>query len=93
MIEFKDLEFKVHSLIAGISEEEMKAKAFDMLRGSKQAVVVFDNGFRLSVVLGKVFYSNGKDTYEAWCSEVDSEPRGYLSKEEVFEYMKEIQEK
>lgn len=34
------------------------------LEGHTHAKMTFDNGFRVSVICGKEFYSNGKDTYE-----------------------------
>lgn len=58
----------------------------------KQATVTFDNGYFLSVIIGKMFYSNGLDTFEAYCSKYDNDPRGYLSQEEVSKYMIEIQQ-
>lgn len=58
-----------------------------------QARLSFPNGLYISVVLGSMFCSNGINTYEAWCDAVDDNPRGYLTAEQVTDYMKEIQEK
>lgn len=49
------------------------------------------NGKELSVIFGEMFYSNGVDTYEAWNQTDDNEPRGYLTKDEVTQMMKEMQ--
>ena len=97
---FEDLEFKDHQV--EISAKEIEAKApetYKKIKGSldeqkqaKQAVITFDNGVRLSVIIGSIFYSNGVDTYEAYQLGLDgNEPRGYLTKDEVTEYMKELQ--
>ena len=90
MKEFKDLEFKDHSSIVNIPDSVLNG-IMKKWKGSKQALVTFDNGIEMSVIFGSMFYSNGVDTYEAWCFEVDNEPRGYLSSREVSEYMIEVQ--
>ena len=56
-----------------------------------QAKITLDNGKKLSVLFGELFYSDGVSTYEAMELGADSEPRGYLTKEEVNEYIKELQ--
>ena len=94
---FNDLVFEPHrATIPEESKKELIAKGIsedaDIFSEMKQSKITFDNGKFMSVIFGKMFYSNGIDTYEAYCSEVHNEPRGYLSKDEVTEYMKEIQE-
>lgn len=94
---FKDLDFREHSISKSARETIKKMpdmkKALENMLGQKQAVLAFDNGLTISVLLGSHFYSNGTDTYEAWCEEIDSDPRGYLSKEEVENYMNLIESK
>jgi len=76
---FKDLEFKSHAMC-----ETSKCDF-------KQAKMKFDNGKEVSVLLGKVFYSNGIDTYEAWDLSEKEGPLGYLTENEVTEYMLKLQ--
>ena len=97
---FEDLEFEDHAIaISAKKIEAEKTDLYEQLKHSldeqkqaKQAVITFDNGIRLSVIIGSIFYSNGVDTYEAYQLGLDgNEPRGYLTKDEVTEYMKELQ--
>lgn len=46
---FKDLTFKTRE---------------GFLKENKQALIHFENGYSVSVLFGKAFYSNGVDTYE-----------------------------
>jgi len=93
---FNDLVFEPHK--ATLNEQAKKdliASGMnpdsDIFNEMLQCKIEFNNGIRLSVIFGKMFYSNGVDTYEAM--EIGSnEPKGYLSKDEVTEYMKELQE-
>jgi hypothetical protein len=72
---------------------ELKGSVSNMLDG-KQARMTFNNGREISVIFGKMFYSDGISTYEAWeIGGDDEDPRGYLTKDQVTEYMKEIQSK
>ena len=68
-----------------------------------QAVIEFENGYGVSVLLGTLFYSNGVDTYEIACikndhcvypkgSSFEYDVIGYRTKDEITELMKEIQE-
>lgn len=59
---FKDLIFKPHPM--AIEAKKSGLACMDPLRLTEQAIMEFDNGFSISVVLGKIFFSNGKDTYE-----------------------------
>ena len=54
------------------------------------ARINFDNGYFISVKLGTMFYSNGKDTYEVY-SNLDRDSFGHLTSEQVTEYMIKIQ--
>ena len=89
---FTDLEFKEHGCVEGAREAVSKGIDMGEYLNAKQAVIEFKNGRVLSVIFGVVFYSNGIDTYE--CMEMgrsDNQPKGYLTKDEVTEYMKELQ--
>ena len=92
MKKFEDLVFEKHSAIKGVGEEEVNRLMKNFI-GAKQANIEFENGRSMSVIFGKVFYSNGIDTYEAWCQDIDDEPRGYLTEAEVTNYMKLAQGK
>jgi len=81
MSNFKDLVFQPHK--AGL--------------GGKHAVHKFDNGYGISVVIGRIFYSNGVDTYEVAGIKPDGDliglpdwgddVQGHLTEEEVSEVM------
>jgi hypothetical protein len=68
---------------------------------SKRAVVHFDNGWGVSVLLGESFYSNGVDTYELAVlyknnlhydnPVADGDVCAYLSKSQVTELMRQVQ--
>ena len=60
--------------------------------GAEQAVLEFPNGYGVSVLFGKAFYSNGIDTYELavlhngridYTTEVTDNVLAYITKEEV----------
>ena len=87
---FKDLIFEDHELIEHLSDE-MLGGPMKHLKNSKHAKMEFDNGKTISVLSGKAFYSNGIDTYEARCIELGPEPKGYLTEQEVTDFMIEIQ--
>ena len=70
---------------------------------AKQAILMFDNGYGVSVLIGKVFYSNGVDTYElaVLCGDKlvypveicpDNDVLGSITREEVTEAMKKVQD-
>ena len=77
---FKDLEFKPHYL-SKINNS--------LYKNQKQAILTFPNGYRVSVLLGSCFYSNGKDTYEVMVTYNGEagEVEGYLTEQEVTELM------
>lgn len=60
---FSDIEFKPY-----FTEEEVnfikKVRLMSDADKSMQGVVEFENGYGVSVLLGRPFQSNGKDTYE-----------------------------
>lgn len=58
--------------------------------GGKQAIMQFDNGHRISVVIGSYAYSDGVNTFEIWRS-CDGDVKGWLTAEEVTEEMVELQ--
>ena len=95
---FKDLDFKpwmdLHNKFA-----HMPMDYYD----AKQAWVDFDNGYSVSVLLGKIFYSNGRNTYElaifkgdkiVYPKQVcpDDDVLAHLTKDEVTEVMKIVQD-
>lgn len=93
---FKDLEFKPHpATMNEATKQELISSGFpkdsEMFKPMTQAKIEL-NGYTFSVLKGEMFHSNGVDTYEAWAIKYDNAPRGYLTKEEVTDYMKEIQE-
>ena len=93
---FDDLEFKEHSCAISAKktlELHPELTMMSEMLDAKHAVIMFDNNMELSVLFGKTFYSDGISTYEAMELNSDNEPRGYLTKNEVSEYMKEIQAK
>lgn len=87
---FEDLEFKTH----GCAKE------------ATQAVMFFENGYGVSLLFGFPFYSNGIDTYELavihrsgegsydlrYDTGITDDVLGYITKEEVTEAMKKVQE-
>lgn len=96
---FKDLEFVQHptSKGAGTLPLSMRNKYMNL----KQAVMDFDSGYGVSVVLGDVFYSNGVNTYklgilkgghlcyDIW---VTDDVMGWLTADEVTATMAKVQE-
>ena len=81
---FDDLVFELHPL------------------GGILAHLFFDNGRGVSVICGSWFYSNGVDTYEVavldkegdidYSTPITNDVLPYLTKDEVTEVMKQIQE-
>ena len=93
---FEDLEFKEHP-ISIIAKEAIRLypelKLLKEQIGYTQAKIVFDNQRVLSIVFGECFYSNGIDTYEVLeINHLNSEPIGYITKDEVSKVMKLMQE-
>ena len=89
---FEDLVFQRHPI------------AIDSLpdyKDAKQAVLEFDNGYGISVLIGRCFYSNGIDTYGIavmkdggiyYSTPITDDVIGRLKADQVSEVMKQIQE-
>ena len=81
-MKFKDLEFKPHP----VSKNMLDKPIFEEWENHTQAFWE-ENGVKVSVIFGKMFYSNGIDTYEAMVTkgglDEGEEPVGYLTKNEV----------
>ena len=95
---FKDLEFKPHKLSVGA--ENLPETIQESYLNAKQAVMEFENGYGVSVLLGSCFYSNGIDTYEVgilhngslcYSTPITNDVIGRISEEEVSEIMIEVQ--
>ena len=89
---FKDLEFKPYNLAHMESD------------GGRHAIMFFPNGYGVSVLFGKHFYSNGFDTYElavirksgdgysmAYDTPITNDVLAHLTEDEVTEIMIEVQ--
>lgn len=88
---FKDLVFKYHAF----SKDSL------LFNGHKQATLNFYNGYGVSVLFGKSFYSNGVDTFElavlkdgklCYDTPITSDVVGYIKSDKVTELMKAVQE-
>ncbi len=94
---FQDLEFKKHHL--AIEAEKFPPSCKDLaerFKEAKHSVIEFDNGWGLSVILGKCFYSNGIDTYECAISKngrMDGDILPYQTKEQVESLMLDLQQR
>ena len=88
---FKDLEFKEHDVAKSAKIAIKRGIDMSDYVDAKQAKITFDNGKSLSVIFGECFYSNGIDTYEAMELSSDNDPKGYLTEQEVTEYMMFLQ--
>lgn len=94
---FKDLQFR-----PWLEKREKMPLIPDYL-DAEQAILMFPNGYGVSVLFGNVFYSDGVDTYElavlhgnklVYPKEVcpDDDVLGYLTKRQVTEAMKKVQD-
>lgn len=81
--------------------EDLEHKAHPSSGRGTRAVMDFDNGYGISVIFGRDWYSNGVDTYEiavmkdkAICYDtpITEDVIGNLTKQEVSDIMKQIQE-
>lgn len=87
---FEDLVFKKHPILFNVDDEKFVSE----FKNHKQAVVEFDNGYVLSVVIGDKFYSNGIDTYECYVMKNGKQigdVLGYQTKKQVEELIKKIE--
>ena len=66
----------------------------------QHAVLEFDNGYGVSVLLGDLFYSNGIDTYElavlandcvCYDTPITDDVVGHITEDEVTEIMEKLQ--
>ena len=90
---FKEEEFSQKSRIALNNKDAKSPEIIHCLESSLNhytARIDFCNGYFISVKLGSMFYSNGKDTYEVY-SNLDREAFAELNSEQITEYMIKIQ--
>jgi len=95
---FKDLIFEDHPISVGADNLPISIR--DDYKNAKHATITFDNGYGVSVIFGKCFYSNGVDTYEVavtkegrlcYDTNITSDVIGYASEKKVTEIMKKVQ--
>ena len=95
---FDDLEFK-----PWLERRSASPAAFPCYEEAKQAIMEFPNGYGVSILFGDAFYSDGVSTYElavlleghlVYPGEVcpDDDVLGYITKEQVTEAMRKIQD-
>lgn len=81
--------------------EDLKFSPHPFVENGDQAIIHFDNGYGVSVLVGNEFYSNGIDTYEVailkdgnitYETPITNDVLGYLSKKEVTKVMKQVQQ-
>lgn len=89
---FQDLVFEKHSIAINSLPD---------YKDAKQAVLNFGNGYGVSVLLGKCFYSNGVDTYElavlknddiCYTTSITDDIIGHISSNEVTDIMIKVQQ-
>lgn len=94
---FKDLKFEMHPIFSYAKMQDTKLVSF----GVKRAIMEFENGYGVSVVLDKLSYSNGIDTYEVGilkdgnlCCDtyITDDVLGYQNEKDVTEIMRKVQE-
>ena len=95
---FKDLEFEMHPILL---DAKLSQDVKEILANSKHAVMEFENGYGVSVIFGKQFYSNGVDTYEVgilkdgylcFDTPLTDTVLAYKNENEVTEIMRKFQE-
>ena len=99
---FKDLKFKPRYNKRELEGyKKISLRYYEERIDSTQARMKFENGYEVSVLCGKEFNSNGKDTYEVavmhdgklcYDTPVTSNVIPYQSADEVTEVMQEIQQ-
>ena len=94
---FKDLEFEMHPILLKAKPQDTKS----LSSNSKHAVIEFENGYGVSVIFGKQFYSNGIDTYEVrilkdgilyFKTFITDNVLAYITEDEVTAVMRKVQE-
>lgn len=97
---FDDLVFEPHPIKLNfdrIHAGESVDPSLEEMYNARWAVMDFPNGYGISVLFGIMFYSNGRDTYEV-CDTYHGDARlgtirAYVSRDEINEIMKEIQQR
>lgn len=101
---FKDLRFEDY-----MTDRDWKSDYLrETYKGAKQAVMLFDNNYGVSVLFGKAFYSNGIDSYElaviqkygtgewdwniCYDTPITDDVLARISEEEVTKVMKQVQD-
>lgn len=99
MKEFKDLIFEPHGLSK--NAHLLPYPLNEKYGNAKQAIMNFENGYGVSVLIGKCFYSNGIDTYEVrvlyggeltYNTPITNDVIGRSSQNEVTDIMRQVQE-
>lgn len=88
---FKDLQFKECGIAKSAKIAMERGVDMSDYIDAKQAKIMLGIGIEVSILFGKCFYSNGIDTYEMMELHGNNEPRGYLTEQQVTEYMMELQ--
>lgn len=99
---FDDLEFK-EKFDSSITRSFLQTRSFRP--ATWQALMFFPNGYGVSVLFGGQCYSNGEDSYElailvgneddwgiTYDTPIADDVLGFLTKEEVTEIMKKVQQ-
>lgn len=58
------------------------------ISGGKQYAYPDFDQIKISIIIGNMFYSNGIDTYEMFDMEKQDEPQGYMTVDDINEYLK-----
>lgn len=96
---FEDLHFEPHPISKGA--EKLPKNIQSDYANAKHAVMDFENGYGVSVIIGGCFYSNGVDTYEVavmkgdsicYDTDITDDVLGRISAGEVTEIMRKVQE-
>ena len=81
--------------------KDLAFEPIEELKGSKQAIMNFENRYGVSVLFGKHFYSNGIDTYEVgvlhnghltYNTDITDDVISNVSEGEVSDIMRKVQE-
>ena len=98
---FQDLQFKPWLDETKYTVPELIREQYE---DAYQAIITFDNGYGASILSGKMFYSDGYNTYEIACLDKDGhlcypenssfsdDVCGYCTPEEINQLLKEIQD-
>lgn len=104
-MKFEDIPWKPHR--AAIEMNSLQPEIplqfqhlYDDFEGSLQARIEFPNHYGVSIVFGKMFYSNGVDTYECavtkfgslcYTTWITNDVMGYLTKDELMTVIYEVE--